>query len=66
MTTTTSVLLALAVLPLAADAHGYMTKPPSRSDLAHETYVPENPEFCPYGAVWKSTSESTRRSRSKF
>ena len=48
MTTTTSVLLALAVLPLAADAHGYMTKPPSRSDLAHETYVPENPEFCPH------------------
>ena len=47
-TTTTSVLLALALLPLAADAHGYMTKPPSRSDLAHETYVPENPEFCPH------------------
>ena len=46
--TTTTVLLALALLPLGADAHGYMTKPSSRSELAYEDYVAANPEFCPH------------------
>ena len=34
------LLLALALAaPRAADAHGYMTKPSSRSELAYEDYV---------------------------
>ena len=31
-----------------ADAHGYMTKPSSRSELAYDDYVAANPEFCPH------------------
>ena len=41
------LLIALALAPRAA-AHGYMTKPSSRSELAYEDYVAANPEFCPH------------------
>ena len=74
MTTGVLLALALALAPRAADAHGYMTKPSSRSELAYDDYVASNPEFCPHcvaavdqysdcdgcssRAVWKSTSVS--------
>ena len=39
MTTGVLLALALALVPRAADAHGYMTKPSSRSELAYDDYV---------------------------
>ena len=37
------VLLSLPLLPLDVDAHGYMTKPSSRTDQAYEDRSAQSP-----------------------